>query len=86
MGVAVPDLEGDMDYAFRTAHLSSPMEVLLNVLRETGFANPQVDRLQYTLATTSIAFFVFAFAPKVMRFAWAWVPYANRRGPSNHGY
>ena len=51
------------------------------VLRETGFANPQVDGLQYSLVTTFIAFFVFAFAPNVMRLAWAWVPYVNRPWP-----
>ena len=48
------------------------------VLRKTGFANPQVDRLQYTLFTTFIAVFMFAFTPAVMRVGWAWVPYVNR--------
>jgi hypothetical protein len=48
------------------------------VLRETGFANPQVDGLQYTLVTAFIAFFLFAFAPGVMRLGWSWVPYVNR--------
>jgi hypothetical protein len=51
------------------------------VLRETGCANPQVDGLQYTLVTAFIAFFIFAFAPSVMRLGWAWVPYVNRPWP-----
>ena len=45
------------------------------VMRETGFANPQVEGLQYTVLASIVAFFLFAFFPSVMKFGWAWVPY-----------
>ena len=37
--------------------------------------NAQVDALHLTMLATLIGFFVFLFAPSVMRFGWGWVPY-----------
>ena len=45
------------------------------VMRETGFANPQVEGLQYTVLASIVAFLLFAFFPSVMKFGWTWVTY-----------
>jgi hypothetical protein len=47
------------------------------VMQETGFANPQVEGLQYTVLATFVAFFLFAFVPRTMSAVWGWVPYVN---------
>lgn len=43
--------------------------------KESKHANSQVEALHVTTIVTLIAFFVFTFAPSVMRFAWGWLPY-----------
>ena len=47
------------------------------VMQQTGFANAQVEGLQYTVLVTFVAFFVFAFVPSIMSVAGGWVPYIN---------
>ena len=42
--------------------------------RETGSASAQAEALPFTFIVALIGFFVFAFAPIVMRAAWGWVP------------
>ena len=43
--------------------------------RERGRVNAQTEALPFTFIVAFIGFFVFAFAPIVMRAAWGWVPY-----------
>jgi hypothetical protein len=43
--------------------------------REHEHANPQVEALHLTMLATLLGFFVFAFAPSVMKAGWGWLPY-----------
>ncbi len=45
--------------------------------RAQGNINAQVEGLGFTFIVALIGFFVFAFAPIVMKTAWGWVPYFN---------
>ena len=45
--------------------------------REQESANPQVEALHITFLIAFLGFFVFAFAPSVIRFAWGWLPYVR---------
>ena len=44
--------------------------------RKHEFANPQVEALHFTFLAALLGFFVFAFAPSVIRPAWGWLPFA----------
>ena len=43
--------------------------------REQEDANAQVEALHLTFLITLVVFFVFAFAPNIMKSVWSWVPY-----------
>jgi len=43
--------------------------------KEAKFVNAQVAALPLTILAGPIGFFVFLFAPSVMRFGWGWLPY-----------
>lgn len=45
--------------------------------REQESANAQVEALHITLLVAFLGFFVFVFAPSVIRFAWGWLPYVR---------
>lgn len=44
---------------------------------ELRYGNPQVEALHITALAALVGFFVFAFAPSVVRLAWHWVPYVE---------
>lgn len=45
--------------------------------REQESANAQVEALHITALVAFLGFFVFAFVPSVIRFAWGWLPYVK---------
>jgi len=45
--------------------------------REQKSANAQVEALHLTVIAALLGFFVFAFAPIVMKAVWGWVPYVK---------
>jgi hypothetical protein len=45
--------------------------------REQKDASVQVEALHITVIVAFVGFFVFVFAPSVMRFAWGWLPYVR---------
>ena len=45
--------------------------------REQKDANAQVEALHITLLVAFLGFFIFAFVPSVIKFAWGWLPYVK---------
>lgn len=45
--------------------------------RDHEHANAQVEALHITLLVIFLGFFVFVFAPNVIKFAWGWLPYVK---------
>ena len=43
--------------------------------KESEHASPQVEALYITFILVLIGFFVFAFAPRVMKIIYSWIPY-----------
>ncbi len=41
----------------------------------SNYANPQVEGLHLTVPLVVLGFFIFNFAPSIMKLLWGWVPY-----------
>lgn len=75
------DVVGLLLYLFAFLAVLIPMWLTLThariEAREQKDANAQVEALHITLLVAFLGFFVFAFAPSVIRFAWGWLPYVK---------
>lgn len=72
---------GFLLYPFAFLTVVIPMWFTLTVARveakEQGRQNAQVVALHITFLVTFLGFFIFAFAPSVITFAWGWLPYVS---------
>lgn len=76
------DVAGFVIWPF--AFLAVTLPVWFNLIRaraeasELPYGSPQSEALHLTFLFALVAFFVFSFAPIVMRAAWAWVPFVSK--------
>jgi len=74
-------LQGVSFIAWPIAFLAVILPLWMNLIharvedKESEHASPQVEALHITLILVLIGFFVFAFAPNIMKIIYNWIPY-----------
>lgn len=76
-------LQGVSFIAWPIAFLAVILPLWMNLIharvedQENEHTSPQAEALHITLILVLIGFFVFAFAPKVMKIIYSWIPYVG---------